>query len=232
MLLIRPAALCLTALSLACLGAAAQTKPASGPPTKTISGKSAVGKLLTFKELEACFNEYDQLKPKADAFNDRRTAMSAERKQIEAEAEALRNDGQAAELQAKVVAFNQRQAGFKERIDLFNKRQTDFNENRPAGPAGERERKAIEAEREALLALEGPLKAEVDKLSAEREAVTSSLQKRAEAQAAKATDWNARSKALDDEVAAFEETRAAWSDRCGNRPYNEEHEKILRSSRK
>jgi len=230
--LIRPAALCLTLLSLACLGAAAQTKPTSGPPTKTISGKSAVGKLLTFKELEACFNEYDQLKPKADAFNDRRTAMSEERKLIEAEANALRNDPQAAELQAKVVAFNQRQTAFKERIDQFNKRLAAYNENRPTGMAGEREAKAIDAERTDLLALEGPLKAEVDKLSAEREAVTTGLQRRSEAQAAKAADWNARSKALDDEVATFEESRAAWSDRCGNRPYNEEHEKILRSSRK
>jgi predicted nucleic acid-binding Zn-ribbon protein len=231
MLLIRPAVLCLTALSLACLGVSAQTKPAAAPASKTISGKSAVGKLLTFKELESCLNEYDQLKPKADDFNNRRMAMAEERKQIEAEAEALRNDGQVAALQAKVAAFNQRQVGFKERIEQFNKRLNDFNENRPSGATGERERKAIDAERTELLALEAPLKAEAQALTTERETVSNSLKQRADAQAAKASDWNVRSKALDNEVASFEDTRAAWTDRCGNRPYNEDHEKIIRSGK-
>lgn len=231
MLLIRPAALCLTALSLACLGAAAQTKPAAAPPSKTISGKSGVGKLLTFKELEACLNEYDQFKPKADEFNSRRAALSEERKQIEAEAETLRNDGQAAALQAKVAAFNQRQATFKERLDLFNKRLDAFNEKTPSGTLGERERKAIDTERTELLALEGPLRAEAQSLTAERETISNSLKLRAEAQSAKAGDWNARSKALDNEVAGFDDIRAAWSDRCGNRPYNEDHEKIIRSGK-
>lgn len=229
--LIRPAALCLTVLSLACLAAAAQTKPAAAPPNKTISGKSSVGKLLTFKELEACLNEYDQFKPKADEYNSRRAALSEERKQIEAEAESLRNDGQVAALQAKVAAFNQRQSAFKERLDAFNKRLDDFNEKTPSGTIGERERKAIDAERTELLALEGPLRADAQALNAERDTVSNGLKQRAEAQSAKASDWNARSKALDNEVTSFDEVRAAWSDRCGNRPYNEDHEKIIRSGK-
>lgn len=231
--LIRPAALCLTALSLVCLGAAAQTKPAAAasPPSKTITGKSAVGKLMTFKELESCLKEYDQLKPKADDLNNRRTALSEERKLIEAEADGLRNDGQAAALQAKVSAFNQRQVAFKDRVEAFNKRSTEFNANPPSGSAGDRERKALDVEREQLLAMEGPLRTEGQALTTERETIANSLKQRTDAQGAKAADWNTRSKALDDEVATFEETRLAWSERCGNRPYNEDHEKIIRSGK-
>ncbi|MBQ0931480.1 hypothetical protein KAK07_10585 [Ideonella sp. 4Y16] len=230
--LIRPAALCAMALSLASLGAAAQTKPAAAPvPSKTITGKAAVGKLMTFKELESCLKEYDQLKPKADDLNSRRAALTEERKSIEAEAEALRNDGQAAALQAKVTAFNQRQVAFKERVEAFNKRSTEFNANPPSGSAGDRERKALDAERDQLLALEGPLRTEGQALTTERETIANNLKQRTDAQGAKANDWNARSKALDDEVAGFEETRLAWSERCGNRPYNEDHEKIIRSGK-
>ena len=221
--------LCLTSAPVLAQNASAAGKASNGPG-KTITGQAAAGKLMTFKELESCLKEYDGLQPQAASLNQRREALEAQRKPIDAEGAAIRDDPRRAALATKLNDFNARQQAVNARGEAYKARSEALKNGQFTGNASE-ERAAMERERLALNDSATALMAEAPQLTAEREALVAELKQRAEAQSAKVDAWNAANKALDGETQAFDGLRQAWSDRCGNRPYNEEHEKIIRSGK-
>src|SRR5574343_524846 len=137
----------------------------------------------------------------------------------------------------KVMSFKELESCLKEQDGMAD-RVKQLQARRDTMDA---ERKGIQAEAEALKsggeeinALAAKVKDFNERMKAlgvDRERLTAGYNQRAEAQAAKATDWNARSKALDNDFQAYEDQRLDWRQRCANRPYLEEHEKIIRSGK-
>lgn len=204
----------------------AQAKP------KTLSGSAGSGKVMSFKELESCLKEQDGMADRVKQLQARRDTMDAERKGIQAEAEALKSGGEEINaLAAKVKDFNERMKAQGERVAAWKARSDELAANDRSGPAVDRQRRELEKDRTDLAKNEAALDAESKALGVERERLTAGYNQRAEAQAAKATDWNARSKALDNDFQAYEDQRLDWRQRCANRPYLEEHEKIIRSGK-
>ncbi len=220
-------------LALTPLGVAGQTKakkPAEANAAhKTISGGAVKGNALTFNEFEACMKEQAALKPRPPELQKRRDAMEVERKAILKEGEALKaeNDGML-KLSERVKAFNGRLNAQGEKVKLWRARDEEIAAANRQGAAADQERKQLEADRAELQKSEAALDLEAKELEAERNRMgVAAFNARATEQEKAATDWNARSKALDADFQSYEDERLDWKRRCADRPYREEWEKIL-----
>lgn len=224
-------------MALGPVGAMAQTKaktqaPAKNGVEKTISGGAVKGNALTFKELEACLKEQDALKTRPPELNKQRDAMEAERKLIQKEGDALKGDTElVTKLSERVKAFNARLREQGEKVKSWKERDEAFAAANRSGPSADRQRKELEAERQELQKNETALDTEAKDLEAERAKLSAGLIDRAAAQEKAATDWNARSKALDSAFQAYEDDRVDWKNRCADRPYREEWEKLIREGK-
>jgi hypothetical protein len=223
----RPALLtCALSLALAPLGLSAQTaakKPAAAAVpaaggNKTLSGGAGNGKLMSFKELEVCLKEQQDLNVRAPELQRQREAMDVERKRVVADAEALKADS------ALVSAIGEKIKAYNARVN----RQAAFESNDRTGPAVERTRKELERDRDLLQKNQTALDAENASLNEERGKVATGYSERVAAQEKAANDWNARSRTLDAASQTYEDDRLAWRGRCADRPYREDDEKLIR----
>lgn len=228
-----PAALC-AGLLLAQVSseAMAQTKPKKAAATgtqKTISGGTGKGNALSFKEYEVCMKEQAGLKVRAPDLQKQRDAMEAERKTILQEGDAIRAQNETmVKFSASVKDFNARMAAQGVKVKAWLARNDEIIAGNRKGSAADQERKQLDADRQELQKSETALDQEAKALEAERERLgVPAFNARATAQEKAATDWNARSKTLDQAFQAYEDDRADWSRRCADRPYREEWEKIL-----
>lgn len=238
-----PVALCAGLLmTLAPVGAMAQTQAKTPAPAKkaaqaagaekTISGGAVKGKALTFNELEACLKEQDGLKTRPPELRQQRDAMELERKAIQKEGDAIKGDSEVlTKLSERVKAFNARLQEQGDKVKSWKERDEAFATANRSGPSADRQRKDLEAERQELQKSETALDAQAKDLEAERVKVGAGFNERAAAQEKAATDWNARSKVLDNAFQAYEDDRVDWKSRCADRPYRAEWEKMIRDGK-
>jgi chromosome segregation ATPase len=234
----RPALLtCALSLALAPLGLSAQTaakKPAAAAVpaaggNKTLSGGAGNGKLMSFKELEVCLKEQQDLNVRAPELQRQREAMDVERKRVVADAEALKADSAlVSAIGEKIKAYNARVKEQGEKVQSWRDRQAAFESNDRTGPAVERTRKELERDRDLLQKNQTALDAENASLNEERGKVATGYSERVAAQEKAANDWNARSRTLDAASQTYEDDRLAWRGRCADRPYREDDEKLIR----
>lgn len=229
-------ALCAPLVGWAQAGTAATTaakKPAAGKSaTKTISGAAAKGKLLTYKELEVCLKEQDALKLRPPELQRRRDTMEQERVAIQKDTDALKTDSTAlAQLSERVKDFNARMKAQGEKVKSWRERDEEFAKANRTGTSADRQRKELEREREELQKSETALDAEGKTLGEERDKRAAGFNDRAVAQEKAASDWNARSRKLDEDFRAYEDDRKDWHARCAERSYREEDEKLIRSGK-
>jgi predicted RNase H-like nuclease (RuvC/YqgF family) len=232
-----PAVLCAGVLVALTPAAMAQAKPKKAAPAvaqKTISGGAVKGNALTFNEYEACMKEQAALKTRTPELQRQRDAMEAERKAIQQDGEALKAQNETmANFSARVKAFNARLAVQGEKVKAWRARDEEIATGNRRGSAADQERKQLEADRQELQKTETELDQETKALEAERERLgVAGFNARATAQENAAIDWNARSKVLDKAFQAYEDDRVDWKNRCADRPYREEWEKILQNERK
>lgn len=216
----RPLAVALAA-SLLALGASAQTLDGKAP---------ANGKLMGFNELKACIVQQEELKGRRVALESQRSALDSERAAIDQEAQTVRAEQQVlAQRNAEVKAFNEKLKAYSEKVKAFNEKAEELRTGAASERTKERAEKELEREQRALQAEAAADKVTGDKLMADMKAFVEKINVKADAQAAKATDWNARSKALEDNFVKYEDNRVDWRANCGDRRYREEDEKLIRS---
>jgi chromosome segregation ATPase len=221
-------------LALAPLSGQAQTsakKPAADA-SKTLSGGAGKGKMLTFKELEVCLKDQDALKTRPPELQRRRDAMEAERKTIKDAGDALNADTDALkQLSERVKGFNARMHEQGEKVKAWKAHNEEFGAANKTGMSADRERKDLEHEREELQKSEAALDQEGKALNAEKDKLSGAFNERATAQQKAAEDWNARSRLLDADFQSYEDDRLDWKQRCADRPYHEEWEKMIRQGK-
>lgn len=199
---------------------------------KSLDGKaSAGGKIMTKEELRACMKQQDDLARQRTDLEARREAINKEREAIQAESAALKADqASAADRNAKVKEVNERMDAYAARVNAYNQAMTELS-TMNAGPFADRKRRELAKEKQELTRLEAEHKAEGDTAKAGLEKDVNALNARVDAQNKRATDWNARNKALEGEANAYEDKRIDWKLSCGDRRYREDDEKAIRAGK-
>lgn len=199
---------------------------------KSLDGKArAGGKVMTKDELRACMKQQDELSRQRTDVEARREAMNKDRDAIQAENESLKTE-QASfkERSSKVKEYNDRMSAFAARVDAYNAAQTELAEMRP-GPFADRKRRELDKEKVELSRIDAQNKAEGDTMKTGLEKDVNALNARVDAQSKRATEWNTRNKALDDEASIYEDKRIDWKLNCGDRRYREDDEKAIRAGK-
>jgi hypothetical protein len=231
-----PAVLCVSLFMAGSPAALAQAKPKKAEAAgtqKTISGGAMKGNALSFKEFEACMNEQDALKARTPELQKQRDALEAERKPIQQEGQAIKAEAEVlGRFGERVKAFNARLSEQGAKVKAWKEREEAFVAANRSGPGADRQRKDLEAERQELQKGETALDQQAKALQTERDQLgVEKFNAHATEQERAATDWNARSKALDQAFQAYEDDRGDWKSRCANRPYREEWEKLIREGK-
>ncbi|MFO1338106.1 MAG: hypothetical protein U1F53_07690 [Burkholderiaceae bacterium] len=200
---------------------------------KSLDGtnKTGGGKVLTREELRVCMKQQDELASKRTDLEARRAALNQERDAIQAENQAIQTEqASLKDRNSKVKEYNDKLSAFAARVDAYNKGMEELQEMR-AGPFADRRRKELDKEQAELKRIDAANKAEGAQMQAGMEGQVNALNARVDAQGKKATDWNARSKTLDEEAAAYEDKRIDWKLECGNRRYKEDDEKAIKAGK-
>lgn len=224
-------------LALAVPLAQAQTKPkkaGAAGSQKTLNGGAAKGNNLSFKEFEICLKEQDALKARTPDLQQQRDAMDAERKTILQEGEAIKAQGETmSKYSASVKDYNARLIAQGEKVKAWRARDEAIAAANRKGSAGDQERKQLEADRQELQKTEVAQDDEGKALKAERERLNvDAFNASVKAHEQAVTDWNARKKAQDALIQAYDDDQTEWASRCANRSYLEAWEKILRKEAK
>lgn len=216
------------ALAACLLGAAAPAALAQGD-TKTLGGKTASsGKVMTREELRACMKQQADLTARKGGLEKRQASIQDERGQIQKDTDAIKAEQEAlSSRKAQVDDLNKRMEAHAERVKDLNQRSADFEQAGRSGPNAERERRKMDKERQDIEKAEAVLKADREKLVGGTNDAVSKLNARVEAQQQVASDWNSRSKKLDQELQAYEADRSDWVIGCGDRRYREDDEKAI-----
>jgi hypothetical protein len=216
---------------LAILLAAAGTPGQAQSTGKSLGGSAAQGKMLTRDELRVCMKERQSQQERFAVIEKRRTEVGAEVEAVnrqKADVQAER-DAYNARL-AQGLAFNERVKAHAERVSLFNQRVKDFQDSPPKD--AERVRGQLEAEGEAVAKADAALKAEAPQwTAATMEPARNALNEHILAQQAAAAAAVEHKRQLNDDIGAYDESLASWTQRCGNRPYREDDEKAIRAGK-
>lgn len=199
---------------------------------KSLDGKArAGGKVMTKEELRACMKQQDDLAKQRTDLEARREAMNKERDAIQVENEALKAE-QASfkDRNSKVKEYNDRMNAFAARVDAYNAAMAELAEMK-AGPFADRRRRELDKEKQELARIDAQQKAEGTTMQTGLQQEVAALNARVDAQGKRATEWNARNKALDEEAAAYEDKRIDWKLECGDRRYREDDEKAIRAGK-
>jgi chromosome segregation ATPase len=199
---------------------------------KSLDGKArAGGKVMTKDELRACMKQQDDLAKQRTDLETRREVINKEREAIQAENEALKTQqASVIDSNAKVKEVNDRMNAYSARVEAYNQGMTELNDMRP-GPFADRKRRELAKEKQELSRIEAESKSESDTIRADLEKGVTALNARVEAQNKRATDWNTRNKALEEEASAYEDRRIDWKLSCGDRRYREDDEKAIRAGK-
>lgn len=199
---------------------------------KSLDGKARTGgKILTKDELRACMKQQDELSQQRVDLETRRAALNKERDAIQAETEALKGDQAAIrDRNSKVKEQNDRVNAFAARVDAYNAALEELA-GMKAGPFADRRRRELDKEKQELARIDAQMKAEGDAMQGGLQKDVEALNARVDAQGKRATDWNTRSKALDEEANAYEDKRVDWKLNCGDRRYREDDEKAIKAGK-
>jgi chromosome segregation ATPase len=205
---------------------------AQASDTKTLSGKSGSGKIMTRDELRVCLKQQESLASRKAELEARQNAIAAERIEIQKETDAIKAEQAAlGSRKAAVDDLNARMTAFSAKVKDLQARQEDFERSGRGGPTAERERRKLEKEAADIKKEETELNAERDKLQAGGNELVAKLNARVDAQQQRAQSWNDRSKQLGTDQQAYEDDRINWIDTCGNRRYKEDDEKAIKAGK-
>ena len=209
--------------------------PAAGGKTLAIGGGGSGGAnkpILTRDELRACFNAEAAIRTRIASHEAARAPLDAERQQIAADQEALKAERAGVDQAvAQAEAFKAKMAAHAERVKAWNAEVTAFNDRPPTGPGAERVRVRINTERAALEKAQAELEAERQKLQAGNQAVVDAYNAKSKALQERVAEWNQRNSAWNDAGRQIETDRQGWVDECSDRRYREDDEIAIRAGR-
>lgn len=209
-------------ISLATLTAQAQTLDGKAP---------ANGKVMSFNELKACIVQQETLKTRRTSLEADRAKLDGERAEIEKGSAALKVEREELTKRNDMIkAFNEKMKAFSAKVDEFKEKGESIKDGSLTGRNLERRQRELAREEAALQAEDEALKKEGEAVKAATDpAFVDQLNARIDAQTRRANEWNARSKAVDDASAKYEDDRVDWRANCGDRRYREDDEKLIRA---
>jgi chromosome segregation ATPase len=217
----------------ACVLGAAMPAALAQADNKTLGGKTtSSGKIMTREELRACMKQQEELGVRKVTLEKRQAGQQDERAQIQKETEAIKADQDALSARkGQVDDLNKRMNEHADRVKDLNERSAELEKSGRSGPTAERERRKQDKERQDLDKAGVALNAEREKIAGGAAEVVAKLNARVEAQQQVASEWNGRSKKLDQELQAYENDRTDWVGGCGERRYREDDEKAIRAGK-
>lgn len=214
------------------LAVAAQSPALAQADTKTLSGKTGTGKVMTRDELRACMKQQESLAKRKTELEARQSTAAAERLEIQKETDALKADQDAlASGKGQIDALNERVAAFSARAKALQERREDFERMGRSGPAADRERRLLDKDAAELKKEEAEIGSAREQIVAKSQESASTINARVEAQQRMAQGWNDRSKKLSADQQAYEDDRINWIDTCGNRRFREDDEKAIKAGK-
>jgi predicted nucleic acid-binding Zn-ribbon protein len=206
--------------------------PAGTGDTKTLSGKSGSGKIMTREELRACMNRQQELAASKTALDTRTQALQVEREAVEKQtAEVKAEQDVLMGRKGDVDGLNARMAAFSAKAKDYRERRADFEAADRTGPGADRERRLLDKEADELNKEQNALNAERDRVVGGSEQSVAAFNARVEQQQRAAQAWNEKSKQLTADQEAYEDRRVEWLDECANRRYREDDEKAIRAGK-
>ncbi|HJV71081.1 hypothetical protein [Ideonella sp.] len=214
------------------LAAAIQSPALAQTDTKTLSGKTGTGKVMTRDELRACMKQQESLAQRKTELETRQNKIAAERIEIQKETDAIKAEQEGlSSRKGAVDALNARMTAFSDKVKDLQQRRDTFEASGRGGPTAERERRKLDKEAADIKKEEAELNAEREKIQAGGNDAVDKLNARVEAQQQVAQGWNDRSKKLGADQQAYEDDRINWIDSCGNRRYREDDEKAIKAGK-
>jgi len=200
--------------------------------SKTLTGKTGTGKVMTRDELRACMKQQTELATRKADLEARQTKVNAERDGIQKETDAIKAEQAAlSSRKGDVDALNAKMNAFSAKVKDLQARQEELEKSGRSGPTAERERRKMEKEAADIKKEEGELNAERDKIQSGGNDAVNALNARVDAQQQAAQSWNDRNKVLAKEQQVHEDDRIAWLDNCGNRRFKEDDEKAIKAGK-
>lgn len=236
----------LLASGLVIASAHAQTPPPKAPPAKpavpaatasdgktlSLGGAAAANsKVLTRDELRSCLERQDSLAS-------RRTEVEAARGPIESDKQALVADQEALKADSvKVDAARQSVTDLNARYQAYGERVTKWNQRAEAvkdviSRTADRERAALEVERTELQKLQTQLEADRAAIGVSAEKAVNDYNARAKALDARVVAWNQRNAELTERAKTLNADRDGWASDCAGRNYREMDERIIKAGGK
>jgi hypothetical protein len=198
---------------------------------KTLGGSAPQGKLMSRDELRVCMKERQSQQERAAGIEKRRAEVAAEVEAVNRQKADVQAEREAYNAKlAQGLAFNERVKAHAERVSIFNQRVKDFQDKPPKD--AEHVRGQLEAEGEAVSKADAALKAEAPQwTAAAMEPARATLNEHVQAQQAAAAAAVEHRRQLNEDISAYDQSLAAWTLRCGNRPYREDDEKAIRAGK-
>ncbi|MEK8032681.1 hypothetical protein AACH06_17820 [Ideonella sp. DXS29W] len=224
--------LSVTGVLAAVLFATVQVPALAQSDSKTLTGKTGTGKVMTRDELRACMKQQAELATRKTDLEARQTKVNAERDEIQKETDAIKAEQAAlSSRKGDVDALNAKMNAFSAKVKDLQARQDELEKSGRSGPSAERERRKMEKEAAEIKKEEAELNAESEKFRSGSNDAVDKLNARVDAQQKLAQSWNDRNKALAKEQQAHEDDRIAWLDNCGNRRFKEDDEKAIKAGK-
>ena len=203
--------------------------PAKGGP-KTLGGKAANGKMLSRDELRACLKRLDAVNVAAKDLTPRRTALDAEKDEINKSGEPLK--AMLVDVNAKLALVREweaRTAKHGTEVEAFNGRMKAAEEmTRSQRDATMPE---LNAERDRLTKARAEIDADNARLVPAYQAAAKGYNEKVLVRDNAVGDWNERNKALNEQSLKQDEERQAWLTECANRPYREDDETAIKAGK-
>ncbi len=217
-------------VALACLPTPAALAQTPGAASRTLSGGSGGGPLLTREELRVCMKEQEAVRVNVAEVEGRRAPLDAEMEQVKADQVKLEAErGAIEELRVRSEAFTARSQAYADKIEEWNKRAKDLNDGKMgSGRMVERHRNTLNKDRADLEKERVALEAERQELTTGSEEIVRSYNAKADALTARVDDWNDRNQKWTTDAAAAELRREEWLVNCGDRRYREDDEIAIR----
>lgn len=200
--------------------------------SKTLTGKTGTGKVMTRDELRSCMKQQTELATRKSDLEARQTKINAERDEIQKETDAIKAEqASLSSNKGAVDALNAKMNAFSEKVKDLQARSDELEKSGRSGPTAERERSKMAKEAAAIKKEEAELNAERDKIQTGGSDAVNKLNARVDAQQQVAQSWNERNKSLAKEQQVHEDDRINWLDNCGNRKFREEDEKAIKAGK-
>lgn len=208
-------------------------KPVKALPSTDEGKRRGKGdRIMTRDELRACMTLKESNERSTAELDRRRTAIDKERAELANAPDS--STAIRAAVDEKLKAVQQADAAFGEHakaIEDWNERMADFEKRSKDMRNADRRRQVLKQEQFALKANGDKLQAERDAKVAAYEASVKEANEKIAQGADRNSDWNKRNDQLTDDEQDLLDSRRKWASECGDRRFREEDEIAIKAGK-